>query len=150
MITSHKALRQKNSKKAALGSRRILLIDDELHFRLSAACLLANWGYQVSEAADGAEALAMILDSQQTGRPFDLVITDIILPRITGLTLLKNLQMQQVHIPVLVITGYLTATTMKELHQMSYREILVKPFKATEFQKRVEELFAREVPETRH
>jgi two-component system response regulator YesN len=103
----------------------------------------------VHEAEDGAKALAKILDSQTRGLPYDLLITDIMLPRISGLTLLKNLHMQKIVLPVLVITGYLTASIMEELHQMSYRNIMIKPFKTEELHRRVLRMTAANISETR-
>jgi PAS domain S-box-containing protein len=80
----------------------VLLVDDEALARASTATILADLGFRVTEAASGEQALAL-LDS---GTQVDLLITDHLMPGMTGAELATAFSQRRPGIPVLVITGY--------------------------------------------
>jgi CheY-like chemotaxis protein len=80
--------------------KRILLVDDVPAVRLSIRAALEATGYQVIEAADGKEALSL-LDSQVV----DLIVTDLWMPNLDGVELLKCLRAANANIRVIAISG---------------------------------------------
>jgi response regulator RpfG family c-di-GMP phosphodiesterase len=82
------------------GDRHILVVEDEVHVREPLGLLLREHGYDVELAADGEEGLALI-----ESRSFFLVISDISMPRLDGLTLLKHIKEIRPQTDVMIITG---------------------------------------------
>ena len=80
--------------------KRILLVDDVPAVRLSIRAALEAVGYQVQEAGDGREALDL-LDSQAV----DLIVTDLWMPNLDGVELLKRLRATNANIKVIAISG---------------------------------------------
>src|SRR3990170_3313463 len=92
---------------------RILIADDEAASRRGLAALLSGWGYEVEEAADGAEAL------RKAGATLPaVVISDLVMPKLDGLGLLKALQQDLPFASVILLTGQgsidSAVTAMKE------------------------------------
>lgn len=84
------------------GSERVLLVEDADLVRRHVRQLLTNAGYRVIEAADGREALALA-----TADPgIDVVITDLVMPRMGGLELAQALRQQRPDLPVVFVSGY--------------------------------------------
>jgi CheY-like chemotaxis protein len=84
----------------------VLLVEDEVLIRLSAAEMLREQGYVVLEAADATEALALF----GTGHPLHLVITDVRMPgEIDGLALMRKIKKRRPHLPVALVSGHLAA-----------------------------------------
>ena len=81
----------------------ILLVEDHEVTRRTYARLLVMRGYKVIEAADGAAAVSL-LDRYD----FDLVITDLAMPKLTGFGLLSLMRVKWPKVPVILITGYLS------------------------------------------
>jgi len=114
-------------------AKKILVIDDENTSLRLIQALLAKKGHQVIIATDGDEGL----DKAQKEKP-DLIILDIVMPRITGGTLIK--QMQRVpelkSIPVVIVTshGTIGATFVGK----GAKDYIQKPFKDEEFFEKVE------------
>jgi CheY-like chemotaxis protein len=82
-----------------------LLVEDEELVRVSTADLLAGLGYDVREASSGQEALAMIRDGL---RP-DLLVTDHLMPGMSGAHLARAVQAVVPGLPVLIVSGYAEA-----------------------------------------
>lgn len=87
----------------ARGSETILLVEDEPHVRELAAEMLSRQGYRVIVAADGTEALG--LAAELNGR-FDLLVTDVIMPRLNGPDLAGRLKAIQPDLKILYVSGY--------------------------------------------
>ena len=83
----------------------ILLVEDEAISRMDFAQKLHGYGYEVLEAGDGAEAIQLL---EQRHRAIELVITDLVLPKVNGLTLIQNIQARWRHVPVIMLSGYLS------------------------------------------
>ena len=82
---------------------RILIVDDEPSIRRFASRALASVGYHVLEAADGAEALAVICTDREA---IDAVVSDVVMPAMSGVELLQHLAVSHPHVPVILMSGY--------------------------------------------
>ncbi len=105
-----------------MSGKTILIAEDEECLRESLAELLTDKGYTIIQAADGQEAYELILD-----RTFDLVLSDIRMPQMDGITLLGHLQQIQPQTPVIIATAY--GTIENAVHAMAHgaRDYLLKP-----------------------
>jgi len=121
----------------------ILLVDDEKGFRFAAGVALRRGGYRVEEAADGKEALAKILSARDAGDPFDLVITDIRMPEMSGIELIDALVERGDRTAVCAITCFGDHALVAELSGKGCREYLEKPFPPEELVERVETILRR-------
>jgi PAS domain S-box-containing protein len=98
----------------------LLLVDDETLVRASTAGLLQELGYDVAEARSAAEALDLV----RTGLMPELVVTDHMMPGMTGAQLAAELREKVPGLPVLMITGYASLGAKEALDL----EVLAKPF----------------------
>jgi DNA-binding NtrC family response regulator len=85
---------------------RVLVVDDEETSRTGLKALVSSWGYAVEEAADGKEAL----DRALAFRP-GLVVTDLVMPGLDGLGLLKALRTEMPSTTVILVTGHASVET---------------------------------------
>lgn len=84
----------------------VLVVDDETAVRRFAARVLERAGYDVFEAADGAEALDML---QNGASGVGCVVSDVVMPRMNGVQLMQVLSETRPDLPVLLMSGYATA-----------------------------------------
>jgi CheY-like chemotaxis protein len=122
----------------------ILVVDDEQNMLLTMQFILEVAGYRITTAEDGQEALERILKARSNGNPVELLITDIQMPRLTGMELIDELNRQEIGIPVLVITGYGDEQMITELASKGCDEYLDKPFDDEDLVERVVNLLERE------
>ena len=85
---------------------RILIVEDEAAVRSTTRRILVAGGYAVTEARHGADALRSWDTARTSGAPFDLVITDLVMPEMTGAVLLDRLRERAPDVRVLVVSGY--------------------------------------------
>jgi DNA-binding NtrC family response regulator len=104
----------------------VLVVDDESAVRRFAARVLERDGFGVVEAADGAEALDLL---KVRKAPVDVVVSDIVMPRLNGVELMQALSVSHPEIPVILMSGYATAA-LSELGIAAPCSILTKPFPA--------------------
>jgi two-component system NtrC family sensor kinase len=123
------------------GTERILVVDDDPGIRSSAVKVLTRYGYHVAEAADGESALETLSGSTI---PFDLVLSDLIMPRMGGLALSDELAKRDSGSRVLLMSGY----TPEDVHALGDAhqglKFLHKPWTVTDLLRRVRE--ALDVP----
>lgn len=100
----------------------ILLVDDEDAIRYSISKTLQRVGYHVHTAASGDEALKM-LDRQD----YDVVLTDIRMPGLTGVELLAKIKDRSPDVVVILLTGYASLETAIESLRLGAHDYLVKP-----------------------
>lgn len=121
----------------ALSRKKILLVDDEPLVRLVAAEMLADLGYEVLEAEDGAGALAVFAAQSD----IDLLVTDVGLPNgMNGRQLADAVRARQPALPVLFVTGYAEHAVLNHGHLEQGMQILTKPFTGDGLAQRVKEL----------
>ena len=101
---------------------RILIVDDEKSIRRTLGEFLRADGYQVVEAEDADEALRRLQEAE-----FDVVVTDIILPRVTGIELLRRILAVTPEVQVVLMTGEPTVETAAEALRIGAADYLFKP-----------------------
>lgn len=110
-----------------IGSEHILLVDDNESFRQSTAALLQAFGYEVTSAASGDEALAAI---EARSVPFDVVLTDVVMPGMGGRQLFDLLGGENT--PLIFMSGYTDSVLERHGIGVDKAAILKKPFSANE------------------
>ncbi|HOI05944.1 MAG TPA: response regulator [Deltaproteobacteria bacterium] len=106
------------------GRESILLIDDEDMVLSSLNRALEKYGYRVSAMKDPLEALELF--SRDPGR-FDLVITDLTMPRMNGLDLGKRLRDIEPGVPIILCTGFSETISREEVLSNGFKGLLQKP-----------------------
>jgi two-component system cell cycle sensor histidine kinase/response regulator CckA len=104
--------------------KRILVVDDEEPVRRLVARLLIREGYEVECACDGEDAI----ETFGNGGKFDLVVTDVRMPGMSGPRLVEQLRRFQANIKVLYLTGYADQLFFERLSLWEDESFLDKPF----------------------
>ena len=113
------------STAAALSmSLRILVADDDADLRESVVDLLTDAGAQVASVPSGAELLARLGEGEQ----YDLVITDMLMPWLTGLQVASSVREAGLNVPVILITGANDASLADRVDSLERAVLLRKPF----------------------
>ena len=102
--------------------KTILIVEDETVLRESLAELLAGEGYSVVQAADGKAAYDLVMQ-----QPVDLVLSDVRMPQMDGITLLAHLQRLAPETPVIMITAYGTVESAVAAMRSGACDYLLKP-----------------------
>ncbi|MBX6320966.1 MAG: PAS domain-containing protein [Rhodospirillaceae bacterium] len=119
------------------GSGTVLLVEDEDAVRLFSARALRNKGYNVLEARSGEAALEILAAN---ARKIDLVITDVVMPRMDGPTLIKEIRAREPDIKVIFISGYAEDSFRKRLDEHAGTHFLQKPFSLKQLAGKVKEV----------
>jgi two-component system, sensor histidine kinase and response regulator len=101
---------------------RVLIVDDERSIRLTLRILLRGEGYEVEVAEDADEARDFLLRN-----PCDVVLSDIVLPRVSGVALLKEIRASAPEVQVIMMTGEPTVETAAAAVRGGAADYLVKP-----------------------
>jgi PAS domain S-box-containing protein len=112
------------------GSERILVIDDEEDLVTVMEKYLSSLGYDVTTSTSSPDALRIFRDKPDR---FDLVITDMTMPQMTGLKLSQEIHTTRPEIPIILSTGYEVSITKTEAQQNGIREFVMKPIRFNEF-----------------
>jgi two-component system chemotaxis response regulator CheY len=119
---------------------RVLIIDDEAEIRRNLTVGLTQEGYSAVACPDGISAIHELNSSREKGIAYDYLVTDIFMPDIDGLKILKVIKVQYPDLPVLVITGFgdeaLKMTALSEQNT----GFLDKPFEIPDLVKALDEL----------
>jgi DNA-binding NtrC family response regulator len=102
---------------------RILIVDDDQAMRFALSESLESCGYDAIMAENGSIALNLFNKSK-----FDLVVTDMKMPGMTGIEVLQGVKLLSPHIPVILITAYGTVNTAVEAMKEGAAEFIMKPF----------------------
>ncbi|MFN3980340.1 MAG: PAS domain S-box protein [Caldilinea sp.] len=102
----------------------ILLVEDEAALRSTLAEVLEQWNYHVVVVANGIEALNAL---DKDGLQPDLILSDVVMPEMSGVALFKTLHRRKVNIPVIFLTGHLRGEELENLRQYGLRAWLPKP-----------------------
>jgi DNA-binding NtrC family response regulator len=118
---------------------KILLLDDEQHIRRVIELHLGKQGHNVISGKDGQEGLDWIARDQ-----FDLIITDLRMPKVTGLELLRAIREQGSHVPVIVLTAFTSIESAVDAMKLGASDYIGKPPQLDEIVIKVNNLLSRQ------
>jgi DNA-binding NtrC family response regulator len=117
--------------------KQILIADDDLSMRQALAESLESCGFEVETAENGADALRKF----QQGK-FEVVVTDMRMPKMTGMDVLRGIKKIAPQTPVILITAYGTVKTAVEAMKEGAAEFIMKPFSLDELEFAVRNVLA--------
>ncbi|PKN10556.1 MAG: hypothetical protein CVU72_00805 [Deltaproteobacteria bacterium HGW-Deltaproteobacteria-7] len=106
------------------GNERILFVDDEEALVSMAEAFFESLGYSITATVSSAEALRLFREKPDQ---FDLVITDMTMPEITGAELARALLKIHPGLPIILCTGYSDSINMDQVRKLNIREFVLKP-----------------------
>ena len=121
------------------GRERILVVDDEPALAMAAKQMLERLGYRVDYRTSGIEALDTFR-LQLTEGPFDLVITDMTMPDLTGTDLARELLALQPALPILLCTGFSEKMNAEKAKSLGIQGFLMKPVIMSELARMIREV----------
>ncbi len=140
-VRTHPAMQVKTEEDMTVPGARILLVEDDPRVRTATVDALEDLGYEPIACSSGAEALALF-DSME----FDLVISDVIMPEMTGPEMVRELKSRRSDVAVLFVTGYVGEGEGEDL--IGY-DLLRKPFTVNTLSSSVANALARRPTESR-
>lgn len=118
---------------------RVLVVDDEKVIREILAEFLSMEGYVVRSVEDGDRAI-----TELRLRPYDLVISDLKMPRVSGIELLEKITAENINVLTVIMTGFGTVETAIEAMKKGAYDYILKPFKVEEVLHIVERALSRQ------
>lgn len=100
----------------------VLVVDDDQAHRTMLKTLVSGWGYEISEADDGGTAIQMVHE-----RPYDLILMDIRMIKVSGLEALSQIRIYNPVIPIIIMTAYSSVETAVEALKKGAYDYLTKP-----------------------
>lgn len=122
----------------------VLIVEDDAATRRLYKFLLTSGGYAVLEAEDGVVALELLEHNQCS-----LVITDLNMPRMDGMELIKHIRSAYADMYVILVTAFGTPDTEKYALRIGANDYMTKPFDFEELERRVRAYFQRRAPSAR-
>ena len=116
-------------------SKRILVVDDEKSLCLMVVKFLRRAGYDCHSTADPINALEILKDDN-----FGLVISDIAMPEMNGLDLIREIRQKHPGIGTLAMTGYTRDYTYSDIIEAGAADFIGKPFELTELEAKIERI----------
>ena len=115
--------------------KKILIVDDNPHMCNLLADILEIFNYQGIKAKDGEEALVFLKKDN-----YDMVITDLRMPNLGGMDLLKTIKDENPSLPVVIITAFGKSDTQQDVMAAKADGYLAKPFKVDEIENLLKKL----------
>lgn len=122
-----------------LKTGKVLIVDDNDQMSSLLADILELFDYQAQQAKDGEEALRCLREDK-----YDLVITDLRMPKMSGTELLKLIKKVQPQLPVVVVSGYGPGNTQSLIINEQADGFLNKPFTVEQIEKILKDLIQPE------
>jgi DNA-binding response OmpR family regulator len=119
-------------------SPRLLIIEDDEHFLANLCYFFTDKKYDVVSAANGLEGLKLLEDDPQG---FDLIVTDIVMPQISGIGLISMIKKKLPDMPIIAITGWGEYPEAFAVDTQADK-VLSKPFELSELDKAINELIS--------
>lgn len=118
-----------------LKGKRLLLAEDEASFAASLKSVLENAGMEVVIASDG-EIAKRLVDAEE----YAIVLSDIRMPKVTGIDLLQHVQAKQPKLPVVLMTGFSELADAKKAAELGAKGFLNKPFRLKDLTDQLEKI----------
>ncbi|HIJ78749.1 MAG: response regulator [Desulfobulbaceae bacterium] len=115
-----------NKELPTVGQGQILFVDDDLMLLEMGAIMMEKLGYTVTTANNGNNALNLFENQPDL---FDIVVTDMTMPGMTGLELAKKILAQRNNIPIILCTGFSHMVTAEKAKAAGIKEFILKPLK---------------------
>lgn len=119
---------------------RILLAEDEAGVREFITRALRGVGHEIDAVTDGSDALARLGEARATGVKYDLLLTDILMPVMDGISLALSASRDAPDLLIMLMTGYSDQRERTYGIEAIIQDILLKPFTLDELVERVEEV----------
>jgi two-component system, cell cycle sensor histidine kinase and response regulator CckA len=121
---------------------KILVVDDEPNIRRTLSAFLTRRGYQVHTAADGEEAVKRVDEALAKSQPYDLILMDLMLPKIDGTGAISMIAARDPQAQIVVVTGVTTPEKVQEALERGARFTFTKPLHFTALDQVVDSLIA--------
>lgn len=121
--------------------KRILIVDDDSEIRELLEFDISSSGYFTDTASDGMEGLNKALNNK-----YDLIILDVMMPKMNGFDVCKNIRQAKINVPILMLTAKGTITDKTSGFNSGADDYLVKPFDVQEVLLRIRVLLRRTQP----
>ncbi|NKB56810.1 MAG: response regulator [Alphaproteobacteria bacterium] len=123
-----------DARRDVTGGGTVFLVEDEDPVRLFSARALRSKGYKVIEARNGEAALEIL-----TSEDFDLLITDMVMPKVDGAAVVRAARAERADVPVICISGYAEESVLEEVEAINNVYFLPKPFSLKQLAGKVKE-----------
>jgi CheY-like chemotaxis protein len=120
---------------------RIIVVEDANQTRRSISMVLEGAGFIVHQAKNGLEAMDKLLSCDDSNQ-FDLLLTDIFMPVMTGLELMRLIQQRKIFLPIVAITGYRDKELVDQLDRLNCHNVIDKPFNSDVLIRTVKQVFS--------
>jgi PAS domain S-box-containing protein len=114
----------------------VLLVEDEERVREALQEILVTLGYNVLAAKNGTEAMRIF----ESAKAIDLVLTDVVMPEMGGIELVRALRSKNPDLKALAITGYMLPEDLAELHEAGIEDVISKPVEVSTLARAVHRL----------
>ena len=125
------------------GGERLLVVEDDVAVRQLMVRFLTSAGYAPVEAVDAAEALALLGDRAQA---FDLLVSDVVMPELSGTDLARRARALRPRLPVLLVSGYTNAQLLERGLRGLEGTYLAKPFSRADLLRAVRQALDARLP----
>ncbi|WP_417609760.1 response regulator [Parasphingorhabdus sp.] len=129
------------AKKELWGTGHVLLVEDEDMVRAVAERALSRQGYTVVTASEGEEALAVLAGQDDDEPPFDVIVSDVVMPNMDGPTMAKHVRKDHPDLPILFMSGYAEEQLRKSIN-LDKVNFLPKPFSVAQIAEAVAKTLA--------
>lgn len=125
---------------------RILIAEDEPSVRDFITRALKGVGHEVEAVVDGSDALAALTRARSIGLPHELLLTDILMPVMDGISLALSAARDAPGLPIVLMTGYSDQRERAHGLDAIIKDILLKPFTLNELVERIDAVLAETPP----
>jgi two-component system, OmpR family, response regulator len=123
-----------------MGTARILLVDDEVAFANNIAKLISKRGYEVVTVYNGESAIKAVEENE-----FDVIVLDLKMPGIDGLTTLKAIKKSQPKVEVIILTGHGSMDSGIDGIQLGAFDFIMKPVRFDDLHESIRQAYQRKV-----
>lgn len=137
---------KENMIDSAILKRKVLLMDDMITLREALQSTLKKIGFvDITTAADGLQGLERAVEVANSGQPFELIFSDIMMPKCTGIEFLRKVRAVEAYkgTPIIMITSESELTTVLEAVEAGASSYILKPFNAKIIEQKIAEVFKK-------